>query len=343
MTRQAPVIVLLAALAAAGCGEDAGPPVVGPHIEFEKLVHEFGTISETEKYNTGFRFTNTGNDVLVISQVKAACGCTVPTLSRTRFLPGEGDTIDVTFDPRGKRGDTDKYITVVSNSKPEGVVKLKIHSVIESMVYFDRFHQMGVIPLGEEVTSLVRLTYADPDLAITDLKVNSPFITPRLAAIGEVDSRVGYSGAIELTVSKDMPWGVIFATRLTFTAHGRPQLTGEPKEYEYTVFLQGRVERDLTFSPQIISLSLTRGQPFEGFLTVKSVSGLPFRALGATVTESTMPGVQARVEPLGQSAYKVIVAGTTANFHGQVRGVVEVSTDVPGEETIIVRFGGSVR
>ncbi len=141
-----------------------------------------------------------------------------------------------------------------------------------------------------------------------------------------------------------MPWGVIYATRLTFTVHGRPDLSGEPKEYEYTVFLQGRVERELTSSPMIISLSnLTRGQPFEGFLTVKSVSGSPFRALGATVTESTMPGVQARIEPQGQSAYKVIVVGTPANFHGQVRGVVEVSTDVPGEEKIIVRFGGSVR
>lgn len=47
-------------------------------IKFEKTSHDFGTFPESEKVTCTFKFTNTGDNLLVIHQAIASCGCTVP-------------------------------------------------------------------------------------------------------------------------------------------------------------------------------------------------------------------------------------------------------------------------
>lgn len=339
-------MVLAAVCALAGCGDDADLPAIGPRISFEKTSHDFGVITDTDKQFTSFPFTNTGNDILVISDVKAACGCTVPTLERTRFLPGEGDQIKVTFDPRGKHGRTEKQISVVSNSKPEGLTKLMLNSDIKPMLQLDTFHRLGVIPLGEENKSLMPFTYADPDLRISDVQVNNPSITARVAAMGMFegdDPGASHLGTIEVTVSPDAPWGTLYATRLTFKATGRPTPDHDPVEHEYTVFIQGQIHGEVAGFPSIISLgTLGAGQPYEGAMTLGRNSGGSLNVLDARVIESTMPGVQVRLDPQGPDV-SLVVYGSTGSFHGPIRGVVALTTDVPGEEELEVRYAGSVK
>ena len=51
-------------------------------IKFEKTTHDFGTFSEDDPVVTcTFKFTNTGDGLLVIHQAVASCGCTVPSPS----------------------------------------------------------------------------------------------------------------------------------------------------------------------------------------------------------------------------------------------------------------------
>ena len=47
-------------------------------IKFEKTSHNFGTFPESQKVTCTFKFTNTGDNLLVIHQAMASCGCTVP-------------------------------------------------------------------------------------------------------------------------------------------------------------------------------------------------------------------------------------------------------------------------
>ena len=64
---------------------------------------------------------------------------------------------------------------------------------------------------------------------------------------------------------------------------------------------------------------------------------------GARVSETTLPGVQVRVEPLVSAGYQIVVHGTTGAFRGGFKGVITVNTDVPGEETLIIRYAGYVK
>lgn len=52
--------------------------VKGPVITFDETEKDFGEITQGTKVEHTFKFTNTGTEVLRISNVAATCGCTVP-------------------------------------------------------------------------------------------------------------------------------------------------------------------------------------------------------------------------------------------------------------------------
>ena len=50
-----------------------------PVITFSKTTHDFGKINEADgRVTTIFEFTNEGMVPLVLTNVKASCGCTTP-------------------------------------------------------------------------------------------------------------------------------------------------------------------------------------------------------------------------------------------------------------------------
>ena len=95
-------------------------------IKFEKTSHDFGTFPESEKVTCTFKFTNTGDNLLVIHQAIASCGCTVPQYSKEPIKPGETGEIVVTYNGAGKfPGHFKKSITIRTNAKQE-IVRLYV-------------------------------------------------------------------------------------------------------------------------------------------------------------------------------------------------------------------------
>ena len=89
-----------------------------PEIEFEEEIIEFGDISQGEKVKRRFRFENTGDADLIISDAKGSCGCTVPLWPRQPIRPGQKGEIEVVFDSNGKSGRQHKTVTLVTNTVP---------------------------------------------------------------------------------------------------------------------------------------------------------------------------------------------------------------------------------
>ena len=95
-------------------------------IKFEKTSHDFGTFPESEKVTCTFKFTNTGDNLLVIHQAIASCGCTVPQYSKEPIKPGETGEIVVIYNGAGKfPGHFKKSITIRTNAKQE-IVRLYV-------------------------------------------------------------------------------------------------------------------------------------------------------------------------------------------------------------------------
>jgi hypothetical protein len=85
-------------------------------IEFQKSDHDFGTISEGTLASYDFTFTNTGNEPLLISSVKASCGCTTPYWTKEPVLPGKQGKITASYDSKGRPGAFNKSVSVSSNA-----------------------------------------------------------------------------------------------------------------------------------------------------------------------------------------------------------------------------------
>jgi len=98
-----------------------------PAMTFEKVEHDFGTINEGDKVETTFNFTNTGDAPLIITQIRASCGCTIPSgWKRAPILPGEKGQFLVKFNSKNKPNAQHKRITITCNTaKKREHVKIK--------------------------------------------------------------------------------------------------------------------------------------------------------------------------------------------------------------------------
>jgi hypothetical protein len=91
--------------------------VSGPVITFEKSTHDFGDMNQGDKVEQTFKFTNTGNEPLVITNVQVTCGCTTPKgWPREPIAPGGKGEITLGFNSAGKMGKQNKVVTIVSNA-----------------------------------------------------------------------------------------------------------------------------------------------------------------------------------------------------------------------------------
>lgn len=90
-------------------------------IKFEKIVYDYGTLVQGADGNSEFKFTNKGKTPLLLSNVQASCGCTVPEWPKEPILPGKTSSIKVTYNTANV-GSFGKTITVSSNAANSTVV-----------------------------------------------------------------------------------------------------------------------------------------------------------------------------------------------------------------------------
>ena len=121
------ILVMMAGVAMAQ--DDVKVSENGPEIEFEKLVHDYGEVEYNGNGECEFRFTNTGNEPLILQKPKSSCGCTVPSWPKEPILPGESEVIKVTYKTT-KVGTINKTVTVTSNAKVNGTVVLRIKGTV---------------------------------------------------------------------------------------------------------------------------------------------------------------------------------------------------------------------
>ncbi len=98
-------------------------------IEFKDKENtiDYGTVSkESDSGERKFEFTNTGDQPLVITNVKSTCGCTVGSKPSAPIMPGKSDFITVKYNMNP--GPIRKTITIETNAVnvEGGMVALKI-------------------------------------------------------------------------------------------------------------------------------------------------------------------------------------------------------------------------
>lgn len=117
------IFMILTAIIAFALNAVAAEPTT-PAAKFAVEKHDFGTFSEAKgKVTYVFEFENDTKAPIVLQDVKASCGCTTPTWTKTPVNPGQKGQVEVTYNAKGRPGQFSKTITVTSN---QGVSRLQI-------------------------------------------------------------------------------------------------------------------------------------------------------------------------------------------------------------------------
>ena len=90
-------------------------------FKFDQITINVGTFPASSPVKKAvFTFTNVGNAPLVINEVIASCGCTIPKYDRRPIAPGQKGSMEITYNGQGKQtGDRKKSRTIKSNARTE--------------------------------------------------------------------------------------------------------------------------------------------------------------------------------------------------------------------------------
>lgn len=89
--------------------------ILSTGISFDSKKHDFGDIIQGESVSHIFKYTNENFEPLILTNVKASCGCTTPNWSRAPLMKGKSAELKVVFNSSGKSNGFQKEILVHSN------------------------------------------------------------------------------------------------------------------------------------------------------------------------------------------------------------------------------------
>ncbi|MBQ9440240.1 MAG: DUF1573 domain-containing protein [Paludibacteraceae bacterium] len=226
-----------------------------PVIEFVETSHDFGTIPEEGgRVTHTFEFTNTGATPLLISNVRASCGCTTPNWTKEPVEPGQKGIVTATYNPAGRPGSFNKTITVSSNATAE-TVRLSIHGTVtpKPAKTADRYPvKAGAVGLHNRAVGLGNINFGDiragqlklANISDKPITVGVHFDEKYITSDDEPKQldKEGAEAVIKLNFNTEeaKTWG-------PFTAYGQLVINGKVMEGdEYRIVLSGNVVEDFS-------------------------------------------------------------------------------------------------
>lgn len=93
---------------------DAAKNMAPSGITWKEDTHNFNDIEKGKPVSHDFTFKNTTKQTVLLTDVKASCGCTATNYTKTPIKPGESGSVTATFNAASP-GSFSKNITVTTN------------------------------------------------------------------------------------------------------------------------------------------------------------------------------------------------------------------------------------
>ncbi len=102
-----------------------------PVLRLQSANVDFGRIKNNSPSVREVQFINTGKKELVIKALQGNCVCITATSGRMNLKPGEGNRIQITFDPQDRTGTQQKSVTIYSNDPQNPVQRITFSAYVE--------------------------------------------------------------------------------------------------------------------------------------------------------------------------------------------------------------------
>lgn len=109
---------------------DPPKPTAPSKMKFNTVEHDFGSQAQGKPVTFEFQFTNTGNDPIVLEDVKASCGCTTPTWTKEPVLPSKTGVIKAQYN-MAREGAFRKSITVTTKDGESVVLYISGNAITQ--------------------------------------------------------------------------------------------------------------------------------------------------------------------------------------------------------------------
>lgn len=134
-----------------------------PSMKISGAEHDFGKFKEEAgKQRYDFVVMNTGTQPLVIQNIVASCGCTLPEWTKSPIPPKGTGKITAIYDPANRPGPFNKTLSVYTNSKPEITILVIKGEVIQREKTVE---ELFIFPVGP-------VRFESNHLAFTNVKKN---------------------------------------------------------------------------------------------------------------------------------------------------------------------------
>jgi len=133
----------------------------GPRIKFDELIHNFGDIAPGNRNNCEFQFKNVGNALLKIIDIKTDCGCTVFSLDKREYAPGEAGTVKVEYHAAAVASLATKHVYVTTNDTVNPRITLTLKARIVDRVSYEPRALKLFLKGGDDKLPKVTLTSLD--------------------------------------------------------------------------------------------------------------------------------------------------------------------------------------
>jgi hypothetical protein len=134
-------------------------------LKLEPGSIDLGRMKQMESRTVTVKVTNVGAGLLVIEDVRADCGCTVPELKVKSLKAGESTDMTIHFDSKQFNGPQHKLIKITSNDPDRRTVELPLTVDVKAVLIVDpAAERVGFSrALAGEVASRT-VTFTAPDL-----------------------------------------------------------------------------------------------------------------------------------------------------------------------------------
>jgi hypothetical protein len=310
-------------------------------ISVEPRSFDFGDMPQLADRTGTVTVTNKGGALLRILDVKAECGCTVPTLTKNSLGPGESTEIEINFNSKKFNGKVMKAVNIISNDPNASQVDIIIQATVHTPLIVD------------PVTNRVGFTRSLQGKVMTRNVTFTATVAPQLEikadrsrmGLFQVNAVNNYQGdpkvaVLEVTVPADMEPG-------RHRDYVRVQTNLKDME-TVDIEMQAWITQALTVSPEQVSFRFkksfrqtVRVSPFE--------KGTEYKVTGA---EIDMPEISLEVlETIPNEETKIILTGKPINSNdpraqeanGKVKGTLTIRTDHPDVPVLKVPVSYMVR
>lgn len=266
----------------------AGNETDGPDIKFETETYSFGKINEGEQVKYAFVFKNTGKEVLNITGVRPACGCTLAGAYDKEVSPGATGKIPVVLNTNGFEGEIIKTIRVSTNvpQKEEIVLTLK-GSVYNAVTVQPKTVWLGqVASTAPSLSGFFTVTNNSKiPLKITKIIPPSDRVTAKSTTI-----KKNQEYQIEITVNPPFGSGSVNDTIIIET--------NNPDKKRLNIRFTYHVTEGISVNPQSIYIKPgTTDEEFERIVTVKNSFSEPVKIINPHFSGGNVSFLIQEVDP----------------------------------------------